>query len=181
MSLILSGEFEPHKKCGGCGLMLPRSEFHRRKKNGCRLQSLCKSCETARRRRRKEENPDYIREFNNRPHTFAYRLLARAKDRAKRSEMPFDIPLEWAKERIATGVCEASGVPFCLDITARHLLQPSIDRIDNDPAIGYVLGNVRMVVLMVNHARNICNDEDFFVDCFLEVADGFAMKKIHAT
>jgi hypothetical protein len=94
--------------------------------------------------------------------------------------MPFDIPLEWSRERIDAGVCEASGVPFLLDTTARHLLQPSIDRIDNDPAIGYVPGNVRMVVLMVNLARNTCNDEEFFVECFLKVADGLAIKKIHA-
>ena len=94
--------------------------------------------------------------------------------------MPFDIPLEWAKEGIAAGVCEASGVPFCIDTTTRHLLQPSIDRIDNDPAVGYVLGNVQMVVLMVNLARNTCNDEDFFIECFLKVADGFAAKRIHA-
>ena len=179
MSLILSSEFEPHKKCRTCGLMLPHSEFYRRPP---RLD--CKSCHilgvAANVRRKIEENPNYHKERNIKPRRLAYCLWETAKRRANRSGMPFDIPLEWAKERIATGVCEASGVPFCLDITARHLLQPSIDRIDNDPAIGYVLGNVQMVVLMVNHARNICNDEDFFVDCFLRVADGFAMKKIHA-
>jgi len=184
VSLVLVSEAAPHKKCNECGLALPHSEFHRNAAARDGLQPKCKSCKkrdaALRNRRKAGEIPDYYRIRDANPTNCASCLIRSARRRAKNTGMPFDISLEWAKERIAAGVCEASGVPFCIDATARHLFRPSIDRIDNDPAIGYVLGNVRMVALIVNNARNACNDEDFFIECLLKVADGLAAKRIHA-
>jgi hypothetical protein len=65
---------------------------------------------------------------------------------------------EWIMEKLKTGVCEVTGLPFTYTLNARNPWSPSLDRID--PNIGYTLGNTRVVVWIYNAAKNVFTDAD---------------------
>lgn len=96
-------------------------------------------------------------------------LLGNAKDRATKSNLPYDLDREWIGEKLARGVCELSGLP--LEHIPRsagsggrtHPYAPSLDRIV--PALGYVKPNVRLVCFGINQARS-----DFGDDVLLKMA-----------
>jgi hypothetical protein len=66
---------------------------------------------------------------------------------------------EWVAERIKTGTCERTGIPFVLDPT-KHKHAPSIDRVDNSK--GYVKENCRIVAWAYNQAKNSYTDQELF-------------------
>lgn len=61
------------------------------------------------------------------------------------------------------GRCAVSGTPLRLEYLFEpyHPLAPSKDRLDNSPDIGYVAGNVQLVVRMINLAKVQTSNEDF--------------------
>lgn len=58
--------------------------------------------------------------------------------------------------RLDDGVCQVTGLPFVFEGTNDPFC-PSIDQIR--PGLGYVYGNVRVVVLLFNTAKNRWTDE----------------------
>lgn len=157
------------KECRGCGLLLPLDSFSRRAPSHDGLQPKCKRCISEYMAEYKRRNPNQYKEYIVRtlPH-FMWRMT---KKRARDRGLSFDLPESWFDERLSDGVCELTGVPFYIGTEPRHPLQPSPDRINSDPSIGYVVGNVRMVAYMVNVARQNYSDE-VFAENFLLLADG---------
>ena len=157
------------KRCYGCGLVLPRSAFTRRSLSHDGLQPRCRRCKNAYRAEYRKKNPDRDREYivRNLPRL----MWRRTRERAGKRRLPFNLTEKWFEERLDQGSCELTGVPFCISIEPRHPLQPSPDRINNDPAVGYVMGNVRMIAYMANIARQNYSDE-VFIEHFLSLAEG---------
>lgn len=95
------------------------------------------------------------------------RLVARARSRARRSKLPFDIDVEDVDRMFLRqdGRCAMSGVPFSLtihaDAFARHPFGPSLDRVSC--ALGYTRDNVRLVCVAANFGLGQWGDEVFLV------------------
>ena len=80
---------------------------------------------------------------------------------AAKAGVPFTITVEWLTERMLTGHCEVTGLPFDMSCEQRGFRDPwapSVDRID--PAAGYTPDNCRMVVSIFNYAKNEWSDGD---------------------
>lgn len=69
------------------------------------------------------------------------------------------ISVEWIKEKLETGICEVTGLPFELVYGKGKVpWSPSLDQII--PGNGYTPENTRVVVWLYNSAKNIFTDED---------------------
>jgi hypothetical protein len=90
----------------------------------------------------------------------SYLLLSAAKTRSKKFNLEFDLDAKWVDERLSTGHCSVSGLPFVLtkSATLKHPMSPSIDRIDS--TLGYTKDNCRLVVTIYNFAKNEWSDAD---------------------
>lgn len=120
-------------------------------------------------RRWRQENPERHR-FNREQYKAnnpAQYLWSRAKGRAARKGHEFTITKEWVQERLTAGVCEATGLPFDLDLgTAAepNPWSPTVDR--RDSRLGYTPDNCRLVAWVYNAAKNCWGD-----DIVLEMAE----------
>lgn len=101
--------------------------------------------------RKKNKSRRAEKEAYRRRHRRGSCLVATARTRAKNRSLDFDLDdyVAEIQQRIDSGVCEITGVPFCLD-PGRRYNSPSIDRID--PAKGYTYDNIRVVLNLVNAA-----------------------------
>ena len=111
-----------------------------------RPRPLCKRCDkvaTATRDRRRKSEDTTVR---------AKDLIRNALKRAKRNGLVLDLTVEWVVEKLETGVCEVTKLPFDFLVggTARAMA-PTIDRID--PTRGYIPGNVQVVCWLYNRAK----------------------------
>lgn len=85
-------------------------------------------------------------------------LLKRAKHYAKKRKEPFDLTHEWIQERLDTGVCEVTGLPFTIASGPRSPWTPSLDQIN--PREGYTQKNCRVVVWIYNTAKQNWSDAE---------------------
>jgi hypothetical protein len=91
----------------------------------------------------------------------AISLHGAAKKRAKEKGLDFDITIDWVEQRLITGVCEVTGIPFEKDDAVERVgrsFAPSLDRRDN--ALGYTQDNVQVVCWIYNRAKGVQGAED---------------------
>lgn len=89
-------------------------------------------------------------------------MLGAAHDRAIEKGRVFDLRPHWDSlyPRFSKGVCEASGIPFAMDLgRGRGMRSPSIDRIDSRK--GYTIDNVRFVCWGLNRAFGEQGEHEF--------------------
>lgn len=128
----------------------------------------------ARARQWKKENPDHIRALK-RGYYFRERAkswIAGLRNQCRRQEIPFDLTVEWLKERLDRGVCELSGLPFERE-PRRGPNSPSIDRVV--PGGPYTQANCRVVLWSINRALNNYG-EDYMIRVFAAVIAKRAQK-----
>jgi hypothetical protein len=79
-------------------------------------------------------------------------LIAHARIRARRLNVPFDLNIytDILQQRIDNGICELTGIQFDLEGGKRKWASPSIDRIK--PSDGYVIENIRVICFGMNAA-----------------------------
>lgn len=164
MSLVLVSEAAPLlKRCKGCGLLLPHSEYYADVTRGHRPLGQCKQCKSKAaidwRAKKLEEEPDYYEKYKDSHQPLHVVMFRRVKRSAKSRGLPFDLPLEWFEARVKAGVCELTNERFHFSPEHFHPLKPSVDRIDS--SLGYIPGNVRMIFLMLNIAKNAMSDAEF--------------------
>lgn len=89
-------------------------------------------------------------------------LLAAAKERAKKYNIPFDLTEAWAINRW-TGCCELTDIPFRLGARGNgpKTFSPSIDQIVARK--GYTQNNCRFVLWAVNALKHDGTDEDMYL------------------
>lgn len=83
------------------------------------------------------------------------------KRRARDAKVEFDLDLEWFKERIERGVCEATGLPFVDSDKPMAPFTHSVDR--TDPSKGYTKDNCKMVIWIYNAAKGSNSHEDVMI------------------
>ena len=83
------------------------------------------------------------------------RLCTHAKRRAKQKNLGYELDPFWVRERIDTGRCEVTNIPFEIKVGSPWM--PSIDRIDSSK--GYTKENSRLVVWAFNRARGTFSDD----------------------
>lgn len=131
------------KFCGGCEEEKPLSQFDHCERQG--FQSRCKQCRHEQYRAWRQRTPP------------ADALFARCTARARRKGLECNLTIEWVEQKLA-GACEVTGIPFVFD-HGRHAFMPSIDRIDSSKP--YTTENCRVVLWIVNLAKNDLDEEDF--------------------
>lgn len=101
----------------------------------------------------------------------AMKALSRAKARAARKGLPFEIDKDWViwKMQRQGFMCSETGIPFSTRKTGSFMraLAPSLDRID--PHDGYTKANTRIVNFAFNAMLS-----DWGEGLFTEIANGYA-------
>ena len=78
--------------------------------------------------------------------------MREVRRRAKTKSLPVDIDAEWLNERLARGVCEATGIELVWEGPDRdNPWAPSVDR--KDPSLGYTQSNVQVTCWAYNWAK----------------------------
>jgi hypothetical protein len=161
------------KTCSRCKRVWNTTNFYKDKARPDGFTPQCKDCMKAHAKARRERGQERVvqREWrklqraNPNGRYRAGRLLQEAKKRAE-----VTITLDWLADKISTGVCEVTGLPF--DLTGHgyppNCFAPSIDRVD--PAKGYTPENVKVVVWVYNRAKGPNTHEDVVYFCKALVA-----------
>lgn len=164
------------RECSSCGEHLPPAAFHwkgrGRKRNtrcaGCiadyykvyyrknRAAVLARQRASYSRRGRTatSQSREYQRARRQSVRGRATELLSSARKRARRKGVQITLTRAWIEDRLATGVCQETGMALELSRHpegGRHPRAPSIDR--NDRHGGYTPENCRLVIWGWNNAR----------------------------
>ena len=124
------------KECTKCGEVKPLDEFGFHKDCKDNLKPTCKQCDSKIAREHKLKYPNKY-------------LLTKAKGRAKKFGIPFDLTKE---DIVVPEICPVFKKLFIYGVGRRHAFSPSLDRIDNTK--GYIKGNVIVVSWRANHLKN---------------------------
>jgi len=85
-------------------------------------------------------------------------MVSFTKSRSRRKGLPFDLTPEHVLSLIpADGLCPAIGIPIVFGKKLNRS-SPSIDRVI--PALGYVIGNVRVISHRANSMKQDCTKSD---------------------
>lgn len=123
------------RNCTKCGEIKAVSEFHKHKRCKGGYNSVCKQCRLP------------LSKANYAGSSTEARMLDRARGRARRRGLPFDIDIS---DIVVPDVCPVLGT--AMDI-------PSLDR--HKPALGYVKGNVVVMSSRANMLKNNGTLEEF--------------------
>lgn len=91
-----------------------------------------------------------LHKWRRKPENAATTLVSGARHRSKKFGVPFDLTIEWVKQKLALGKCEITGIEFD---TARKKgpLIPTLDR--TIPSQGYTKKNCKLVCWIYNRAK----------------------------
>jgi hypothetical protein len=185
---------EATKVCGGkhgCGRDLPLSSFRFYNKALGKRQGTCREC-CNRHERERYKIPEVKQRKNRATRAWAaanpgkmtrlrvrYRcadparaLFFDARTRARARGLAFDLTQEWFAEKLRSGTCELTGLPF--DYGKHSLRRPSPDRCDNN--VGYTQENCRIVLLGLNLLKKD-HEELVFRKFLSDVADALNEQK----
>jgi hypothetical protein len=99
------------------------------------------------------------------PRRRATLLRYKARVRARRLGLDFDLPIEWVRNQLERGTCAVTGIPFDLAIGLGSRFHskyaPTIDRID--PSQGYTREKCQVVVCQYNAAKGAWAHEDVMI------------------
>jgi hypothetical protein len=130
-----------------------RGHIHRWKSNGS-----CAECHYD----RSSYNKTYNKSRLTKPKSVATALFlsCRNRQKAKYPDAPFDLTKEWIEQKITSGICEVTGLPFNLSVlsTAKRPFAPSIDK--KDPKGYYTKDNCQVVCFIYNVAKSEFTHDD---------------------
>ena len=167
-----------HTNCSKCG---KDKQLFTLLVNGVeRVRSRCMPCHAARSyaSRIKKKN-EYAGKAKQRlvdsVERRAYVVWKRAKDRAKKRGLLFELEKDFVAEQLRLGYCSVTNLKFDLsfDETKLNPRSPSLDRID--PSLGYTIQNTRMVCWIFNRAKGDGSDED--VQMLVEALNAIKIRK----
>lgn len=102
-------------------------------------------------------------------------IFNKVKNRCKlKNKGQITVSVEWIEQKIKTGICELSGIPFDLNPDSRFYrnpFSPSLDRINNENR-DYSPENTRVILTCLNGAIN-----EYGLENFLTVANAVIHKQ----
>lgn len=138
---------EASKRCSKCRQVLPVEQFYKNASRRDGLDHQCKQCGNQSRNQYAIKNSIVVQ---------TAKMIQRARDRAKKKNLPFDIDHDYIRSIVPTH-CPIFGMP--LEWSSRRgngsiplMNSPSLDRID--PSKGYVKGNVWIISNKANSIKN---------------------------
>lgn len=144
--------------CSKCHRNLPVSDFYRRSDRASGHKSRCKKCDSRATMESRAKRTVVQRDGDNQRHAQWCRgnpgrvMWYRARARARRKDIPFDIE---QRDVVTPAVCPVLGIPIaCGDVGRGYPTDnsPSLDRID--PSRGYVRGNIVVMSMRANRIKN---------------------------
>lgn len=169
------------KRCSRCGLIKPVADFGKDKNRKDGLMHLCRPCNVekvtiwgknnkARRnaniRAWAKRHPEKVKSAKRawkkiNPLKYrAVKMVVEAKRRAREKNLPFDIDSNFILKRLEPGVCERTGLPFVISQDERNPYSPSLDKVV--PRLGYVKGNVRVILWALNSFKADFTESDIY-------------------
>ena len=158
------------KTCSFCKKNKPVGKFKKSPKSNDGYMTVCMPCNKKRAEinlRWRRKHPDHYKRIYTQYHkqyqtskpvmANAIMLLSSAR---KNKKVPCDIDTKYICEKLSEGVCERTGLKFVLSKGKRNPYSPSLDRIV--PALGYVKGNVRLVLWAFNAFKNAFSDKEVY-------------------
>lgn len=162
------GGDETHKKCSQCNELLTIDNFYKNKKSPDGYRTNCKQCQNKKRNEwyiNNKERAKIVRsnyrnriDIKNRRNNLTKLwtreninsvLLTKAKKRAKKLNIPFNI----TKEDISVPEkCPILGIPLKVSDNIVSDNSPTLDRLI--PELGYVKGNVTVISFKANRIKN---------------------------
>lgn len=122
------------KRCISCDKILPVSHFHTM---NARYDHLCPHCK------------DCKREIDNTESSYISKMLSRAKQRAKKAGVPYELNIH---DITIPDVCPVLGIPLVFGHSEKKTQpednSPSLDRIK--PELGYCPGNIAVISYRAN-------------------------------
>lgn len=85
-------------------------------------------------------------------------LKNKARIRAEKKNLPFELSFEFVLDKLTNGICEATGLPLEMSIGARKQYTPSLDRIN--PKEGYTFKNTQMVCTVYNLMKSNFSEKE---------------------
>lgn len=157
------------KKCRKCSEEKDVTAFRLHNKGGHR--GICRDCENSWVRETKPWQSERKRAYQQerRKTHRGFSLTNDARRRALEKGIPFDLDWREIQERINTGLCEVTGLPFCLD-EPKSWNAPSLDQIE--PSKGYTRLNTRVVLYALNTMAN-----NWGLDTILQIADAIRERR----
>ena len=152
---------EATKVCNGplCqGQERPRSDFNRNNSKADGLQARCRRCDSEYQKDEKTKTRRRRTRGAWKDRDLAAAMFQQCKSRAKHRSLEFGLTLEWFRQKLLACMCEVTGIVFVLNVR-RHPFMPSIDRIDSSK--GYTPDNCRVVLWIINQAKNDISEDDF--------------------
>ncbi len=122
-----------HRQCTQCGTMFERPTT-------TSVMTWCKSCNNTR----------------VKANSLEYKMLARAKSRAKYRELPFNLELS---DIVIPDYCPVLGIKLVATRgkSGAFVASPSLDRIK--PDLGYIKGNIQVMSQLANQMKNNATPE----------------------
>jgi hypothetical protein len=134
--------------CQNCEIDKPENDFPVRKDRSGRKRPYCKDCVLEGQRAR----------YNHHRKTAPFKhRCSRAKTRAKRLGVPFDLTPEYL-ESLWTGTCPVLGETIHLVSDRKDEMAAELDRFV--PSLGYVKGNVHFLSRRTNRLKNNTNTKE---------------------
>ena len=157
------------KICAHCGIEKPPVEFYRRGRTS--LSSWCKECVKERSHRQTVENRAQgirrikaeVDRLRRHPLTPIERISYDLWNNARKRDMKYARFATASLEYVESLVKEFCGNHYYQVGNGRQPFQPSLDRIDNNR--GYELGNIKVIWLIENYARNTFTEEALIEFC----------------
>lgn len=155
---------EDDKKCPSCGVTKPWTEFEKKRASGVNIGCYCSACKKVKnaecRKKYPRKNDWHARSKQADPIYFnAVELLRRAKDRAAKAGLPFDLTVEHVLSLIKP-VCPILGIKINYEGGTKIWTDasPSLDRFK--PYLGYVIGNVNVISWRANRIKMDATPEE---------------------
>jgi len=138
---------QSHKRCPRCGIVKGAEEFNKKHAAKTGLYSYCKACVSDDQKLRRREINAYKRRYYSTEEGRKRRLLARARERAKKNGLDFNLEVD---DVILPDTCPYLGVMLSHEMGkgVDKWAQSSLDRVDSTK--GYVKGNVQVISYMAN-------------------------------
>jgi hypothetical protein len=156
------------RKCRSCGKRKLRAAFYAAAGNSDRLMKDCKTCKNTYKQNRYRTEPGYKEAYLALKHRYlktpvgrANEMLAHARTRAAKRGISFSLDRGWVENKLRNGLCEVTGLPFCLEAPRGSRVNPFSPSLDRKNQKGnYSKRNCRLVLTWYNMARNDFDDAD---------------------